>query len=231
MMRHLVVAAFCLLFCAPAQAQMAENGQSGVTFGTAVVTTSRYIWRGFEDGGFSVQPRSWIELGGFRAKSMFNFAGRPLESSAFTEQDVTVEYGRSVGAFAVSGGWTAYFFPGRRAHSQEVFASIERKGPLSPSLAVFHDYRLGQGTYANAGVTYPWPAIVPAIQLSSTISVGYNHHHWTEASGFSEANVGVRASWRADRHVAIGPFINHSRSLNRSIVPTRTYGGVEVAIR
>ena len=231
MKRCFCVLGLLLAVTSSAQAQVAGDDQPGVAFGSKVVATSRYIWRGFEDGGFSIQPSTWMQVGGFKAKSWFNLAANPTERSSLTEQDVTVQYTRNFGTYAVTGGWNGYFFPSGYGHSHEAFVSVERAGPLTPSFAVYRDFRLGNGSYVNAGVAHAWPAFIPALGLSSTFTVGYNHHHWTDVQGFSDANVGLRATWQATRRVAIGPFVNHSRSLNRAIVPTHTYGGVELAVR
>lgn len=231
MTRSILVLGCLLSFGSPVHAQMAGEGDRGVSFGSEVVATSRYIWRGFSDGGFSVQPNTWIEFGGFKTTSWFNLAARPTERSAFTEQDVRVQYARRFGAYRISGGWNGYFFPNGYGHSHEMFMSAEREGPLRPSISVYHDFRLGNGSYVSAEVAHRWPALISPIDLSSTFSVGYNRHHWSDKTGLSDANIGLRGTWRRDAHLSLTPFIKYSRSLNRSIVPSHTYGGVEIAVR
>jgi hypothetical protein len=231
MKRHCCVLGLLVSFGCPAAAQVANDPQPAVTAGSEVVATSRYIWRGFEDGGFSLQPNTWIEFGGWRATSWFNLAAKPTERSAFTEQDVRVQYARRFGSYEIAGGWTGYFFPCGYRHSHATFVTIEREGPLTPSIAVYHDFRLGNGTYVNAAIAHPWPAIIPAIELASTFGVGYNRHQWTDETGFSDANIGLRGTWRGNGRISLSPFIKYSRSLNRLMVPTRTYGGIELAVR
>src|SRR5688572_8030367 len=184
MKRCVSVFSLLIVLTSSVLAQVAGDGRPGVSFGSEVVATSSYIWRGFEDGGFSVQPRTWFRMGGFKTSSWFNLAADTTERSTFTEQDITVEYGRSIASYTITGGWNGYFFPSGYGHSHETFVSVQRAGPLAPSVSVYHDFRLGNGSYVSAGVAHAWPALIPGVGLSSTFSVGYNHHHWTDAVGF-----------------------------------------------
>jgi hypothetical protein len=125
----------------------------------------------------------------------FNLANHADGQSRLTEQDVTLESGRSIGAWDVSGGWVGYFFTGGHGQSHEAFPSIALDAPLSPSLLIAHDFQQGDGTYLSAAVAQTWPSVVPRVELSSTFSIGDNNHQWTTASGLSDANIG-RDSWR-----------------------------------
>ena len=211
----------------------AGDEQPAVTVGMEVVVTNRYVWRGFDEGyGPSVQPNAWIERGGWRVSSWSSLALSPKGGPALSEQDITAEYSRQVGAYQVAGGWTGYFFPSGEGQSHEAFLSVARDGKLSPSLSVFQDFKVGSGTYANAAVEYSWPIAMAGVQLASPISIGYNHRQWTDRSGFSDAVVGLRAAWRPSRsRFEITPFVVHSHSLDQDMVPTRTFVGVEVAVR
>jgi hypothetical protein len=230
MTRVTLTIAFSVIFAGQALAQGTSESRPALTLGTEVVASSQYIWRGFQEGGFSVQPNTWLEFGGVRASTWFNLSEVPTEPAKLTERNFSLKYGRRVGSYDVSGGWIGYFFTNHRGHSHEGFVAIKREGRLSPSAVVYHDFRLGRGTYIQASAAHRLADLLPGLDLSSSVGVGYNHHHWTEHSGLSDANFGAKATWRHGR-LAVGPFINHSRSLNESIVPTRTYGGIEVAVR
>lgn len=230
--KFLLAAAFAALATDAAAQAESDQAHGRVTFGTEIVATSHYIWRGFDEGeGMRVQPNVWLSVGGFQFSSWFDLAPRRQSGSTFTENDLTAEYGRTFGAYELRGGWTGYFLPGDEdGGSQEVFVSAAREGIASPSLSVYHDYRRGNGTYVNAAVEHAWPSLVRGIELSSRLGTGYNHHQWTTERGFSDANLGLRATWRAAMdHIEISPFVNYSRSLDRDIGPSRVYGGVELA--
>jgi hypothetical protein len=230
MKAHTAAFALSLVFGSTTAVLAADGDGPGVTVGSEVTAASRYIWRGFEEGGFSVQPNTWIAFEGFRATTWLNFAAVPTERPTVTERHVAVEYGRAIAGYEVNAGWRGYYFPGGYRQSHEAFLSIAHIGRLMPSAAVYHDFVLGSGTYLQAAVAQRLPELVPTLDLVPSFSLGYNHEHWVEGSGLSDANLGLKATWR-HRHLAISPFINHSHSLNQSIVPTRTYGGVEVALR
>jgi hypothetical protein len=229
MIRHSFALCLSLIFTASTAMAAGPEGRS-VSVGSEVTAASRYIWRGLEEGGFSVQPNTWIAFDGIRAATWFNFAAVPTERPTVTERHVAVQYGRAIGSYEVTAGWKGYFFPSGNRQSHEAYASIKRPGRLTPSAAIYHDFQLGSGTYLQGAITHRLPALVPAIDLLPSFSLGYNHEHWVEGSGLSDANFGLKATW-SHRHLALSPFINHSRSLNQSILPTRTYGGIEVALR
>ena len=208
--------------------------QRRVVVGSEIVATSKYIWRGFDEGpGMRVQPNIWLTWGGLQFSSWFDLSPGAESGSRFTENDLTLEYGRSFGPYEIRGGWTGYFLPNdEEGHSHELFIAVQRDSLLSPSLAIYQDFRRGDGTYVMAAIEHAWPVSLRGGELSASLSTGYNHHHWTTETGWSDANLGLRATWPlAGARLALSPFVNYSRSLNRNIVPSRFYGGVELAIR
>lgn len=238
-MRHLLpaVVSCVLALGGPPSADAQDGADPGpLTAGTEIAVTSHYVWRGFDDGrGTSVQPNAWASYRGLKVSAWFNITSSPdAGERALTERDATIEYAHAWGPWAVSGGWTAFTFPGSAGggFSHEAFVSVAYDGPLSPSLAVYRDFRLGSGTYVAAAAEQAWDDVWRRVGIGLSAGLGYNDRQWTARSGWSDASAGLTATWRAPGgRLAVSPFVKYSHSLDRRIVPSRAYGGVELALR
>lgn len=233
MTRHLpaVFVSLLPLLTVPASAlaQTTETVRPVVTVGAEVVLTSRYVWRGMDDSAEpSVLPSFWTDLGPVRVLSWSNLTTRAGQVG-IVEHDLTVDYGRRLGAVEVRGGFTHYSLEDT-PDSTEVFATATREGAWSPTVGIFHDFREGAGTYVSAALVRAWPWSPRAVGMEVEGAVGYNHHQWVERSGFSDLTLTIRGTWqtRNDR-LAVTPFLTRSQSLDRSTFPDRTFGGVAFA--
>jgi hypothetical protein len=199
-----------------------------VTSETALV--SAFLWRGWVvHDGFCAQPTNALHVGGLTVSSWFNLA---LDEPSITEHDLTVEYGRAIGRLTLTGGWIHYFFPVEETDrvTQEVYGAVAWDGPLAPALAVYHDFRVGRGTYLvlSAGHDLPLGHRPAALQVRG--SIGYNHRMWIAGSTFSDAAVTVRALLAARGHVTFSPALTYSRGLNPEFAHNRVVVGLFVDI-
>jgi hypothetical protein len=215
-----------LTFTTPARAQITETAPRSVQVGAEVVLTSRYVWRGMDDSTDpSLLPSFWTDLGPVRILSWSNLTTRAGQVG-IVEHDLTVDYGRRLGALEVRGGFTHYSLKDT-PDSTEVFATATREGTWSPTVEVFHDFRQGAGTYVSGALARTLPWSPRALEMEAEGAVGYNHHQWVDRSGFSDLTLTIRGTWQAGNgRVAGTPFLTRSQSLNRGIFPDRTFGGV-----
>jgi hypothetical protein len=218
-----------------APAPPAPARRFNVTAGTEFLASSSYVWRGFQpNGSFSVQPNTWVKIDNLTISSWMNIARRHVEHRPITEHDLTVDYSATRGSFTWSAGWINYVFPevetGR--YSNELYAGFSHSSYLNPSFRVYQDVHTGSGTYVNAGVSHTYPLIGSNVTLAPSVALGYNHKQWIEASTFSDLNMGLRLTMPGPvKHLWLAPFINYSRSLDRAVLQSKTYGGLSVAVR
>jgi hypothetical protein len=203
---------------------------SQVTLGSEVVAVSEYIWRGVRMTGSSVQPTTWVRIGDLTAYSWFNAVNRGPDR--VTEHDLTVEYSRTLRGTTIAAGWINYWFsaPVYGANTNEIFAGVSLSGPLNPSIKLFQDLQAGSGTYVNTAVSHSFP-VARRMIVTPSASLGYNHRQFISESTFSDANLGVRLSLLGGiDKVALVPFMNYSRALNRRLFDDHFYGGVGLAV-
>ncbi len=117
---------------------------------------SQYVWRGLQanpdpvlqpsltvaGGGLSFNLWGNMDLTGYGEK-----AGYGNRSGEFTELDLTLEYGLSLGPLGLDAGVISYVFPGLAATTHEVYGKVSADVFANPSLAVFSDVDEIQGSY------------------------------------------------------------------------------------
>lgn len=217
----------------PVYAQDAAPLQSpAVRVEASVTASSAYVWRGLTIGNRPVvQPGVSISAGGLSIASWGN-VWHAAGMRTFSEHDLTVEYGRSIGPLAVSAGWTNYYFRDLAAdsHSNELYARVGVERFLNPSVAVYHDFQIGSGTYVALGVEQALTAIGP-FELSAAASLGYNDRNWAEVSGLSDVTASVRADWQLTPHLRVAPVVTGSRALKEAVGLSRVVWGIEAGLR
>jgi hypothetical protein len=206
-----------------------------VTAGEEVLASSSYVWRGFQpNSSFSVQPNTWVKIDNVTISSWMNIAQRHVEHRPITEHDLTVDYSATRGNFTWSAGWINYVFPEVEAgrYSNELYAGFSHSSYLNPSFRVYQDVHAGTGTYVNVGVSHTYPVMSSKVTLMPSVALGYNHKQWIDVSTFSDLNIGLRLTVPGPvKRLWLAPFINYSRSLDRAVIESKTYGGLSVAVR
>lgn len=205
-----------------------------VTAGVDLMATSAYVWRGFiPTREPSLQPAPWVKVGSVTFTSWSNFASRGSAGRPVTEHDATIDYTGHSGTFAVSVGYTNYFFPDASSDlSHELYAGVAHDSYFSPSLRVYRDVSAGKGTYANFSIAHSYEISNGRLTLTPNAAIGYNHHQWMDRSTWSDLAIGVKASLPpVSARVSISPFIMYSRSLAADLLPSRLYGGVIVSVK
>jgi hypothetical protein len=204
-----------------------------VAAGMELKAASAYVWRGFvPTPSFSLEPEPWVRIGRVTVSSLTDLA-RPDGRVQVDEHDLTVDYTQTNGKLIWSAGWINYVFPQETEdrHSDEVYAALQFRSYLHPTLHVYEDVHAGSGTYINLAVSHEYRLGRSDLALTPTLAAGYNHQYWIDDSMFSDANAGVSLTIPTPvSGLRLAPFVNYSRSLHRAYGPSRFYGGLGVVI-
>jgi len=214
----------------PRAAEESTATGPAVSFFSSTDLLSAWIWRGWVlHDGFAIQPAHGLSACGFTVSSWFNFASGDW---AVTEHDLTVEYGRDVGAARLSAGWIHYYFPGAESNrfTQEIYAGIAWLVPLQPGVTVYRDVQAGTGTYVVASVSHDVPMWDGRATLTTGASIGYNHRLWIDASTFSDVAISLQLALPRAGRVSLTPAVMWSRALDRTHFDTKIAWGLNVTV-
>lgn len=195
--------------------------------------TSAYVWRGWVlHEGACLQPELWVSIGDFTVTSWINLRHDGMGDNRLNERDLTVDYSRDVGRLTLSAGWTNYrFFGLGSGHSNEFYVGARADVLLQPGIHVYHDVEQGAGSYLSLSTGHEWP-IVRRITGVAQVALGYNHHQYMTASGFSDLALTLKLSVPAPSARAIlQPTLAYSHSLMPETFPSRVFGGLSVAFK
>jgi len=198
--RRFAVAAFAWLVLAPvARAGDAAPGDAPEPPAPAAAlefdatAASRYLFQGEDlSHGPVLQPNLVGTLGGW---SLTWWGSFQPGISEFGEHDLTLRYGRTLGALSLAAGAAAVTYPlepGAATTELLLEASLDR--PLAPTLAVHADLDEGRGAYAQFGVTQP---VARHLALGTNV---YGQSHYYGRSGISALEL------RAAGDVTVGPL-------------------------
>ena len=141
------------------------------------------------------------------------------------ELDLTFDYAfQNTKDVAVSIGFTHYAWYWVKNFKEETNTSHEgyvaltwEKAPLTPSLTLYHDFKNGNGFYAQLGLSKEISISEKQnIVLSSTF--GYNRKQWISDSGLSDASVRLDIPIKAGKHT-ITPYAGITWPLLKVINP------------
>ncbi|MCX6537695.1 MAG: hypothetical protein NT151_01980 [Acidobacteria bacterium] len=179
----------------------------------------------------SAQPTAWMTIGNITATSWVNLIANGA-SQGWSEHDLTIDYTREAGAWELSAGYTCYYFPtvqtGRVSH--EFYVGAAFSGPLNPLVTVYHDIKVGDGTYVSTGVSQAFPLGASKWSATPAVTLGYNNHQWVVGSGWSDLNLGVTLALPPGSHVEVAGSFNYSKSLRTEWFPSRAYFGLTVTV-
>jgi len=215
-----------------APAPQAGGADRAVTWGAGATLTSAFVWRGFVlENSPCVQPSVSVSFAHFTASSWVNLITHGA-SQVWSEHDLGISYARDVDDWEFSAGYTQYYFPTvHDAHmSHEFYVGAAYSGPLNPFVKVFHDVKVGDGTYVSTGVSQELPLGKSKWSVTPAVTLGYNNHQWVAGSGWSDLNLGVAVSLPPGNHVDVTGSINYSKSLRSEWFPSRAYVSLTVAV-
>lgn len=166
-----------MLICLGATSSIAMADEEKPSADLTVGAYSKYVWRGFalSDDSLVIQPSMMVAYKGFSANLWGNldtdhYSLAPEETNEWTETDLTLSYGWSMGPARLSTGYIYYGLDG--GDSQEVFVSAGLDTLLSPTLSIYRDYDAFPGWYLTLGVSHSVP-INATIALDLGAQIGY----------------------------------------------------------
>ena len=101
---------------------------------------------------------------------------------------------------------------------------------LNPFVRVYHDVKLGDGTYVGVGVSQAFPLGGSKWSATPAVTLGYNNHQWVAGSGWSDLSLGVTLALPPGTHLDVAGSFNYSKSLHAEWFPSRAYVGVTVTV-
>jgi len=199
------VIAFSVFLIAFAFLNPAASAQesSAVSLDAEVSWANNYTWRGLRiTDGEVLQPSATLGFAGFS----FNFWGNmdltDLNDAQykFNEIDLTGSYSRELEMVTVEIGLIYYTFPNTDYDSTfEIFGGLSFNLPLNPSVTVFQDFDLVEGTYVSAGVSQNFleDAYSQYISVFATLGWATAEHnafyYGADVSGFTDFQAGTSA--------------------------------------
>jgi len=212
-------------------AQASATEEASASWGVDVTASSAYLWRGMTDiAEPSLQPSVWFTVGPLTVDSWFS-GPDPESGLRLREHDLTIEYEHEAGPVSVAAGWTHYFLrynPVER-HAHELFVRLSREATVTPTVEIARTLQSGGGTTVITSLESDVP-LSPRLSAIAFLSVGYNHHQWIEQSLFTHVEGRASLEWHAHEGLTMRPFVGWSRSLNRSVLPSRAFAGLELSL-
>ncbi|MFO8048342.1 MAG: TorF family putative porin [Desulfosudaceae bacterium] len=212
-----------------------STSAASVSAGADVV--SAYVWRGitFNDGAV-VQPfldvttEKGFGLNVWGNYDLDDYDGT-LESEEFSEIDLTLSYGFSLGPVDMTIGHIEYTFPNGAQATSELFAggSVELLAGLSAGLDFYYDYDEVDEYYLSAGLSYDLE-LADIIGLGFGATAGYagNRYAADGDHGLYDYNFSITADVPVTDAISLSAFVAYTESFDNDTLPDQDvdfYGG------
>jgi len=187
---------------------------------------SKYVLRGYS---YSEKPVMQETLtASYNDVSLIGFMNYDLDTRNLNELDLTMDITKRIGSATWSAGYTLLSFPNSNyKKTQEIYAEITLDTLLNPQVKVYHDFDEGRGTYAELSCRHMFGS--GQARVSASAALGYNRHYYRARSGLSHAEFRLSLPVQANEKVAITPFIDYSKSLDKDF-QDELFGGVSISL-
>lgn len=196
----------------------------------SVSMASNHKWRGYKLAAQPVlQPELSVQAGRFGASAWMSLAlGERATTVARDEIELTLRYDPPAPrGVRTTVGTMVYVYPDQPAFSAgehvtaEVFAATALDVALHPRLALYYDFLLGNGLYADASAAHTLSTPLAAITLKGAL--GYDAGQRGVAPTFTHARLAASTAL-ALRRVTLTPFAAHGWGLRPGGLPGWTFG-------
>jgi hypothetical protein len=157
---------------------------AGITGSANVTAVGQYLWRGLVlYDGLAIQPQLTMALNKFEITYWGSYDGMVMLEPGvtqylFEESDLTLKFEDAL-PFAemvsLNAGFISYMYhygqPGLK-YSVELFTGISVDTLLSPYLTFYYDTMLGNGGYAELGISHEME--IGPVTANASLSAGYN---------------------------------------------------------
>ena len=184
---------------------------------------SKYIWRGMVNNPDAVLQPSFsanllgIGFGFWGSMDLNDVHGT---SGQFNEIDYIASYGLPLPLVDLNFGLIYYDFPNTEtASTAEAFISGSVGVLLSPTLSIYYDFKEIDGTYANAGISYP-VALNEALNLDLGANLGFgsgdyvNGYFGQNSTGATDFNLSASVPFHPIPFFTVTPRVAYSTLLS-----------------
>lgn len=198
---------------------------------------SAYVWRGmtFNDEAVAQPYVDVVAENGIGLNVWGNYDlgdyGGTLENGEFSEIDLTLSYGFSLGPVNFSVGHIEYLFPNGGQGTSELFAggSMALLKGLSTNIKFYYDYDELEEYYLSAGLAYDL-ALPKGIGLSLAASAGYAGNRYAADGDRSlyDYNFSLKSAVPVTHAVSLSAFIAYTEAFDNDTLPDQDvdfYGG------
>jgi uncharacterized protein (TIGR02001 family) len=193
---------------------------------TDLTVVSRYVWRGFDciaNDRPAIQPSITLDFG--KSGVWFNvWSAFALADTDFVELDLVVGYDKALSEDWMLSAGAGYFtfpsisgFPDKNSTTPEVYAGVTLTlFPLSPNLALYYDFNMGDGLYATFSLSRGF--LVKEKLISATVLAGYTRQYRGIGvdPGISDICLGISTDLEL-KDLTLTPSINYVIVPNESI--------------
>lgn len=203
---------------------------------------SAYVWRGltFNDGPVA-QPSLDVTRCGFGLNIWGNFDigdyDGTLDDHEFSEIDLTLSYGFSLGRMGINLGLIEYLFPAGGSGTREAYVSlgVPLAGGLSIGTTAYYDWDEVQGWYITAEISYGRDLNeklgIEAAAIAGFTDEDYAEAYGGEGGGFYDYKFSLGLSYSITEALSLKSGINYTDTLNEDALPevmvdANLYGGI-----
>ena len=218
---------------------------SDVEVSTGVDFNSAYVWRGmtFNDG-LVAQPNLDVTKGGFGVNVWGNFDiddyDGALESSEFSEVDLTLSYGFSLGKLDAGVGFIEYLFPAGGDGTREVYLNLGMglTDALSAALDIYYDIDEVEDFYSVLSLGYSI-ALSEKTTLDAGASAAYagDAYCGDDDAGFYDYTLSLSLGYAVNDNWSISCGVTYVDAIDSDklmdvkdggLLDVSTYGGISI---
>lgn len=193
--------------------------------------TTKYVWRGQQLAGASLQPSISVTAGTLYASIWSN---QPVARHVDNEVDLTAGIAPTVGAYTLDAGVIAYCYPmatsGR--HTVEPYLGVARAvAGFSPSVYVYHDYYL-HTTTEEVKVGREVSLVNEVAALEPALAGGHVEGQDSTAATYSYWSASVGLPIKVGSHVKLTPSVGYTSHSALTAAETRnlTWASLDLSV-
>lgn len=200
-----------------------DLGGASVDVSAGAGVLSKYVWRGviLTDDPV-VQP--WVTVGA-KGLSLNLWSNVDLgdvngHSGDFTELDYTLDYTVAVKSLKLSAGAVHYTFPNTEYDpTTEIYLGVGTSLPCSPSLKIYQDVDLVEGTYVSLSGARSIPLGCTSIDISGALGFGSGKHnefyyYTPDAGGIADFLLSASVPFTIAEKYTVAPNLTFTSLLN-----------------
>lgn len=183
-MKRSITLVFALLLVAMAALPLlAQDEETKVSVSVDATVLNKYIWRGIPlTDGPVFQPSVTVGFGGLSLNAWMNADLDDVNGNEYklNEFDFLAEYSFNLDKVSLTVGLLRYTFPNTDFDSTtEFYGTISLDSPLNPSVTIYQDIDLVEGTYLSFAVSesLPLEGTFHTFDLGATLGYGTEDHN------------------------------------------------------